>query len=64
MRPPLRQSVKFYLSVEGETERWYFEHLRNLVNSSPCARYRLTLQCGVETARLFKAWIESSSRRS
>ena len=55
MRPPLRQSVKFYLSVEGETERWYFEHLRNLVNSSPCARHRLALQCDVETARLFKA---------
>lgn len=55
MRPPLRQSVKFYLSVEGETERWHFEHLRNLVNSSPHARHRLALQCDVETARLFKA---------
>ena len=48
MRPPLRQNVKFYLSVEGETEKWYFEHVRDLINASPDARYRLALRCDVE----------------
>lgn len=52
MRPPLRQSVKFYLSVEGETEKWYFEHLRGLVNASPDARYKITLRCDVENSPL------------
>ena len=23
---------KYFLSVEGETEKWYFEHLQNLIN--------------------------------
>ncbi len=55
MRPPLRQSVKFYLSVEGETEKWYFEHLRDLVNGSPDARYKLALRCDVEKEPLAMA---------
>lgn len=25
---------KYYLSVEGETEKWYFEHLQDLINNS------------------------------
>ena len=25
---------KYYLSVEGETEKWYFEHLQNLINNN------------------------------
>lgn len=30
---------QYYLSVEGETEKWYFEHLQNLINNTdeiPC----------------------------
>lgn len=30
---------KYYLSVEGETEKWYFEHLQKLINNKeelPC----------------------------
>lgn len=52
MRGPLRQSVKFNLSVEGETEKWYFERLRDLVNASPDARYKLALRCDVEKSPL------------
>lgn len=52
MRGPLRQSLKFFLSVEGETEKWYFEHLRDLVNASPDARYKLTLRCDIEKSPL------------
>ena len=55
MRPPLRQSAKFYLSVEGETEKWYFEHLRDLVNASSDARYKLALRCDVEKEPLAMA---------
>lgn len=48
MPKPLRQSKKFYLSVEGETEKWYFEHLSRLINSSDGALYKLSLKCDVE----------------
>ena len=27
-----KTSNKYYLSVEGETEKWYFEHLQKLIN--------------------------------
>lgn len=55
MRGPLRQSVKFNLSVEGETEKWYFEHLKGLVNASPDARYKLALRCDIEKSPLAMA---------
>lgn len=55
MGRPLRQSVKFYLSVEGETERWYFERLRDLINASDDAQYKLTLKCDVEKEPLAMA---------
>ncbi|MCM1333463.1 MAG: RloB family protein [Bacteroides sp.] len=29
----------YYFSVEGETERWYLEHLQRLINSSEGAKY-------------------------
>lgn len=35
----------FYFSVEGETEKWYLEHLRDLVNGLSEARSRISLKC-------------------
>lgn len=29
-----KQCKQYFLSVEGETEKWYFEHLQKLINSS------------------------------
>lgn len=55
MPRPLRQSKRFYLSVEGETEKWYFEHLCKLINTSEEARYKLTLKCDVEKEPLAMA---------
>jgi hypothetical protein len=55
MPVPLRQSKKYYLSVEGETERWYFEHLRGLINASNQAQYKLTLKCDVQKEPLAMA---------
>lgn len=55
MPGPLRQSKRFYLSVEGETEKWYFEHLRGLINTSDRAQYKLTMKCDVEKEPLAMA---------
>ena len=55
MPGPLRQSKRFYLSVEGETEKWYFEHLCRLINTSDKAQYKLTMKCDVEKEPLAMA---------
>lgn len=35
---PVRKiTKKYYFSVEGETEQWYLEWLRDLINASPSA---------------------------
>ena len=31
----------YYLSVEGETEKWYFNHLQNLINNSDKASHKV-----------------------
>ncbi len=35
----LKTSKSYYFSVEGETEKWYLEHLQSLINSSEKAEY-------------------------
>lgn len=34
-----KTSISYYFSVEGETEKWYLEHLQSLINSSEKAEY-------------------------
>lgn len=34
-----KTSINCYFSVEGETEKWYLEHLQSLINSSEKAEY-------------------------
>lgn len=36
-----KESNKYYLSVEGETEKWYFEHLQDLINSDEKIPYKV-----------------------
>ena len=30
----MKKVNSYYFSVEGENEKWYFEHLQNLINKS------------------------------
>ena len=40
----MKQSRKFYISVEGvNCEKLYFEHLSNLINSSDTSKYKLAI---------------------
>ena len=43
-----RESNKYYFSVEGETERWYLEWLRGVINESPNAKYNVSLDCKIQ----------------
>lgn len=37
-----KKTLKFYFSTEGETEKWYLEHLQKLINNSEVAKCRVS----------------------
>lgn len=39
---------KYYFSVEGETEKWYLEWLRDRINELDESRYKVSIDCKVE----------------
>ncbi|MDR0820675.1 MAG: RloB family protein [Endomicrobium sp.] len=43
-----KENRKFYLSVEGETEKWYFEHLKTLINKSEYGGYKISYNLEIE----------------
>ena len=46
---PVRKiTKKYYFSVEGETEQWYLEWLRDLINASPSAKCKVVIDCKVQ----------------
>ena len=44
----MKQTVKYYFSVEGETERWYLQWLQRQINESANARRRVSLKIDIE----------------
>jgi hypothetical protein len=40
-----KETNKYYLSVEGETELWYFEWLQNTINTSNTSHYMVKFDC-------------------
>ena len=43
-----KQSIKYFFSVEGETEYWYLQHLRELINNHPDAACKVIFDCKIE----------------
>lgn len=39
---------KYYFSVEGQTEKWYLEHLQSLINSYEEINCKVSFDCVVE----------------
>ncbi len=46
---------KYYLSVEGETEKWYFEHLQNLINSKEDLPYKVKFDVKINKSIVSRA---------
>ena len=44
----MRESKKFYFSVEGNTEEWYLEWLQDCINDSNDALYKVKFEKKVE----------------
>ena len=42
------QTLKYTLTVEGETEQWYFQWLRDQINSCPGRTYNISINAKVQ----------------
>lgn len=42
------QTLKYTLTVEGETEQWYFQWLRDQINSCPERTYNISVNAKVQ----------------
>lgn len=51
----LKQTKKYYFSVEGETEQWYFKWLQNLINETPESEFKVSFDCPVQKNPLKRA---------
>lgn len=43
-----KSAKKYYFSVEGETEQWYLFWLRDLINHTEEAAYKVAIDCKIE----------------
>ena len=48
----MKQTKKYYFSVEGETEQWYLYWLRDQINASEEAAYKVAIEAKVEKSPL------------
>lgn len=42
-----KENMTYYFSVEGETEKWYLDWLRNCINECDEAKYKVKLKTSV-----------------
>lgn len=50
-----KSTKKYYFSVEGETEEWYLLWLRDLINSTEEAAFKVAIDCKIEKDPLKRA---------
>jgi hypothetical protein len=43
-----KTTQKYYFSVEGETEKWYFDWLQEKINSEPAAKHKVSIDSKVQ----------------
>lgn len=51
----LKQSNKYYFTVEGETEKWYFEWLQKTINEAEFAEFKVSFDCKIQKNPLKRA---------
>lgn len=44
----LKSTKKYYFSVEGETEKWYLEWLKHIINQTDEATFKVSFNCPVQ----------------
>lgn len=53
--PKMKNTKRYYFTVEGETEQWYLQWLQNKINENPAAQYKVSFDCPVQTNPLKRA---------
>ncbi len=43
-----KESKKYYFTVEGETEKWYFEWLQKTINKTETAKFKVDFDCKIQ----------------
>ncbi len=44
----MKETRKYYFSVEGETEQWYLEWLQRMIKADPVAKYTVKLDSKIQ----------------
>lgn len=50
-----KSTLKYYFSVEGETEKWYLDWLQDVINKNPAAGSRVSFNCQIQQNPLKRA---------
>ena len=50
-----KRTKRYYFSVEGETEQWYLEWLRDKINRTDAASYKVSFDCSVRKTPIQRA---------
>jgi hypothetical protein len=50
-----KETKKYFFTVEGETEKWYFEWLQRTINATPTALYTVKFDCRIQKDPLKRA---------
>lgn len=61
----IKPRLQYNISVEGETEKWYFEHIKNLINKHEKAKFRVGYNPKIDTSPLsFSKTIKETKLKS
>lgn len=53
--PKMKNTKRYYFTVEGETEQWYLLWLQNKINDTETAQYKVSFDCPVQKNPLKRA---------
>jgi len=42
-----KETIKYFFSVEGDTERWYLNWLQTKINSNEYSKYNIKIDCEI-----------------
>lgn len=51
----MKTTQKYNFSVEGETEKWYLDWLKEKINNEPAAKYKVVIDCKIQKNPLKRA---------
>lgn len=53
--PDMKTTRKYYFTVEGDTEKWYLDWLKEKINNEPATKYNVSIDCKIQKNPLKRA---------